>query len=91
MVFADIMFLGVDGIRADFGLSCVNPQEAEYLRLMAQHARRKVVVTDHSKIGIQSKWMLCPAQEISTIITDTGASDESIAPFEKLGIEVLRV
>ena len=33
MVYADVMFLGVDGIRADFGLSCQNPQEAEYLRL----------------------------------------------------------
>ncbi len=91
MVYADIMFLGVDGIRADFGLSCQNPQEAEYLRLMAQHAKRKIVVTDHSKIGVQSKWMLCPTNEISTLITDTGASDESIAPFDQMGIEVIRV
>ncbi len=91
MVYADIMFLGVDGISADFGLSCVNSQEAEYLRMMVQHAKRRIVVTDHSKIGVQSKWMLCPTKEISTIITDTGASDESIAPFEQAGIEVLRV
>lgn len=91
MVYADIMFLGVDGIRVDCGLSCVNSQEAEYLRTMAQHAKRRVVVTDHSKIGIQSKWMLCPTEEISTIITDTGASDESIAPFQQIGIEVIRV
>ena len=91
MVYADIMFLGVDGIRADFGLSCQNSQEAEYLRLMAQHAKRKIVVTDHSKIGVQSKWMLCPAKDISTLITDTGASDESLAPLEQMGIEVIRV
>lgn len=91
MVFADIMFLGVDGISAELGLSCSNSQEAEYLRLMVQHAKRKVVVTDHSKIGIQSKWMLCRTNEVSTIITDTGASDESIAPFERMGIEVVRV
>ncbi len=91
MMYADIMFLGVDGISVEFGLSCMNPQEAEFLRTMAQHAKRKVVVTDHSKIGARGKWMLCPTMEVSTIITDTGASDESIAPFQQLGIEVGRV
>jgi DeoR/GlpR family transcriptional regulator of sugar metabolism len=91
MVYADLMFLGVDGISVDFGLSCENPQEAEYLRLMAQHAKRRIVVTDHTKLGLQSKWMLCPVKEISTLITDTGASDERIAPFQAMGIEVIRV
>jgi DeoR family transcriptional regulator of aga operon len=91
MVYADIMFLGVDGISADMGLSCEHPQEAEYLRLMTQHAKRKVVVTDHSKIGNQSRWMLCPTKEVSTIITDTGATDTAIAPFLSQGIEVVRV
>ncbi len=91
MVYADIMFLGVDGISVDFGLSCVNPQEAEYLRMMAQHAKRKVVVTDHSKLGVQSKWMLCPAREITTIITDTGAGDDCTTPFTDLGIELIKV
>lgn len=90
MVYADIMFLGVDGISVDFGLSCLHPQEAEYLRLMAAHAKRRVVVTDHTKLGTQSKWMLCPVKEISTLITDSGATDEAVAPFERLGIEVIR-
>lgn len=91
MVYADIMFLGVDGISVDFGLSCSNPQEAEYLRIMAQRAKRRVVVTDHSKLGVQSQWMLCPVREIETIITDTGAGDPSTKPFTDLGIELLRV
>ena len=91
MVYADIMFLGVDGISVEFGLSCENSQEAEYLRLMARHAKRKVVVTDSSKIGARSRWMLCPTPEISTIITDTGAGDAAIKPFADLGIEVIRV
>ncbi len=91
MVYADIMFLGVDGISAEMGLSCENSQEAEYLRLMAHHAKRRVVVTDHSKFGIQSRWMLCPTKEVATIITDTGATDAAVAPFESLGIEVIRV
>jgi DeoR family transcriptional regulator of aga operon len=91
MVHADLMFLGVDGISAELGLSCENPQEAEYLRLMVQRAKRRIVVTDHSKFGTQSRWMLCQTSEINTIITDTGAADKSIAPFQALGIDVIRV
>ena len=91
MLFADIMFLGVDGIRANFGLSCTNPHEAEFLRAMAAHSKRRIVVTDHSKIDTQSKWLLCPTGEIECIITDAGASDELIRPFQALGIQVVRV
>ena len=91
MVYADIIFLGVDGISVDFGLSCSNPQEAEYLRLMSRHAKRKIVVTDHSKIGLQSKWMLCPTREIEILITDLDANDESVRPFTEIGIDVMRV
>jgi DeoR family transcriptional regulator of aga operon len=58
---------------------------------MAQHAKRKVVVTDHSKIGVQSRWMLCPTKEVDSLITDADATDAAIAPFESLGIEVVRV
>ena len=91
MVYADIMFLGVDGISVDFGLSCSNAQEAEYLRMMAQHAKRRIVITDHSKLGVQSQWLLCPAGQIEMIITDTGAGDDRTRPFTGLGIEVIRV
>ena len=59
--------------------------------MMTHHAKRKVVVTDHSKFGVQSKWMLCPAREIETIITDTGADDDCTKPFIDLGIELIRV
>ena len=91
MLFADTMFIGVDGIEAKQGLTCTNPAEAEVLRKLVSHSKRKVVVTDHSKIGVVSKWLLCPATEIDTLITDTGATDEAIAPFQAMGISVMRV
>jgi DeoR/GlpR family transcriptional regulator of sugar metabolism len=91
MIFADIMFLGVDGIDAEHGLTCTNASEAEFLRRVANHSKQRVVVCDHSKLGAISKWRLCPTQEIQSLITDSGASDEAVAPFEKLGIQVSRV
>jgi len=91
MLFSDIMFIGVDGIDAKKGLTCTNPSEAEVLRKLVQHAKMKVVVADHSKLGSVSKYLLCPIKEIDRLITDTGASASAIAPFEKLGIDVIRV
>jgi len=90
MLFSDIMFIGVDGIDAKQGLTCTNPSEADVLRKLVHHAKIKVVVADHSKLGSVSKYLLCPTKGIDKLITDTGASASAIAPFERLGIEVTR-
>jgi DeoR/GlpR family transcriptional regulator of sugar metabolism len=91
MLFADIMFIGVDGIDAEQGLTCTNPAEAEVLRNLVSHAKLKVVVADHSKLGAVSKFLLCRTEEIDRIITDSGAPDAAVAPFTQLGIYVSRV
>jgi DeoR family transcriptional regulator of aga operon len=90
LLFADIMFVGVDGIDAVQGLTCSNSSEAELLRKMVNHSKRKVVVADRSKLGAVSNWLLCKTTEIDCLITDSGASDEAISPFEELGITVTR-
>lgn len=89
-IFADIMFLGVDGIDAAHGLTCTNSAEAELLGKLVQHSKRRVVVADHSKLGKISNWLLCPTQNIHALITDAGASDKAVSPFIKLAIEVSR-
>lgn len=90
MLFADIMFIGVDGIDSQRGLTCTNSAEAELLRKLVHHSTKKVAVADRSKLGAVSKWLLCETREIDSLITDSGASDEAVAPFEKLGIAVTR-
>ena len=90
LLFADIMFIGVDGIDAVQGLTCTNPEEAELLRKLVQHSKKKVAVADRSKLGTVSSWLLCQTRDIDCLITDSGASDEAIAPFERLGISVTR-
>lgn len=91
MLFADTMFIGVDGIDAKQGLTCTHPSEAEVLRKLVGHSKRKIVVADHSKLGAVAKWLLCPVSEIDMLITDTGATAKGIAQFEVLGVRVERV
>ncbi len=85
------MFIGADGIDAQWGLSCFNSDEAELNGTMVRHARRHVAVVDHTKFGVVANWRICETNVIQKLITDTGATDEMIAPFLKMGIEVVRV
>jgi DeoR family transcriptional regulator of aga operon len=85
------LFIGADGIDSNWGASCFSPDEANLNSAMVTLARRRIAVTDHSKIGIVAGWRICPTSDINMLITDTGATDEMIDPFQKAGVEVLRV
>ena len=91
MLFSDVMFIGVNGIDVEKGLTCLHPQEADYLRVLVGHAQKRVVVADHSKIGAAARWLLCPTNEVHMMITDRDATDPMIEPFRQKGIEVKRV
>lgn len=91
MMFSDMMFIGVDGIHSEQGLTCVHPQEAEFLRVLSRQTRKKIVVADHSKLGRVSRWLLCPTREVQMIITDRDATEDMIDPFRQMGIEVKQV
>lgn len=90
-VVVNIMFIGVNGIDANHGLTCYNPDEAEINKAMIRQAKRKVVVADHSKFGIVANWLICEAAQVDMIITDTGTADDEIKAFQQRGVEVLRV
>jgi DeoR family transcriptional regulator of aga operon len=87
----DKAFLGVNGIDAEKGLSSANSGEAAINRVMVNQAKLRIVVTDHSKLGTVATYRFCGSNEVQVLITDTGASDAAIQPFEALGIEVKRV
>ena len=85
------LFIGADGVDAPWGITCFSPDEAALNGTMAKHSQRKIVVADHSKFGVVAGWRICQCSEVDLLITDTGATDEMIAPFRKLGIRVERV
>jgi DeoR family transcriptional regulator of aga operon len=85
------MFVGADGIDPEWGLSCFSSDEAELNATMVRHARRHIAVVDHTKLNVVANWRICETSTIKTLITDTGATDDMIAPYQKLGLEVLRV
>ena len=90
-LFVDKVFIGVNGLDAARGLTAHHPEEAAVNRLMVQQARQRIVVADHSKLGVVVTSLICPTADVHLLLTDTGATDAQIAPFQAMGIEVRRV
>lgn len=90
-IFVDKAFIGANGLHADHGATAYHPQEAEINRIMASHAKQRIVVADSSKLGVVATHQFCPVERIHMIITDTFAQDEDMQPFLDKGIEVKRV
>jgi|SRR5215831_8396348 len=87
--YMDRVFLSVTGLDADRGATTLETDEALICRKMLKHSKQVIVVTDASKIGSVSPALICRTNEIHTIITNTGASAETLAPFERQGIQVI--
>jgi len=89
-MFVDKVFIGVDGIHSEHGLTTNYPDQATIHRAMMRQARQRIVVADNRKIGEVGTALIWPADDIDILITDRGASDDDIAPFVAKGIEVRR-
>jgi DeoR family transcriptional regulator of aga operon len=89
-MFVDKVFIGVDGIHAEHGLTTNYPDQAAIHRAMMRQARQRIVVADHRKIGIIGTSLIWPASDIDLLITDKTTPDDAITPFNDKNINVLR-
>jgi len=89
-VFLDRVFVGVNAVHAERGLTCHHPDEAAVNRALVAQARERVVVADRSKLGRVARCLICPTAEVHVLITDRDATDAEVAPFAERGIEVKR-
>jgi DeoR family transcriptional regulator of aga operon len=87
--FCDKLFLAVDGISADFGLSTPNVEEAHLNKVMISISQKVIVVTDSSKFNKRSLAFIANITDIDTIITDSGIPDDERIKLENAGIEVI--
>ncbi len=85
------LFLGVDGIDADYGCSTSNLLEANLNHSMIKAAQKTIVLTDSSKFGKKGFGKICNLNEIDQIITDDGLSGKSKKLIENSGIELTLV
>jgi DeoR family transcriptional regulator of aga operon len=85
----DICFLGATGLDLVAGITTYDEAEAAINRVMAQQAKRTVVVLDSSKLGTVGFSRICHVHEVSTVITDSDADAAVVATLRALGVEVV--
>ena len=85
----DTLFLGVDGLDLQFGLTTHDEAEARLNHRMVERARRIVVLTDASKFERVSLHRIALLDQVHTVITDEGISVEYREGLQRLGIEVI--
>jgi DeoR family transcriptional regulator of aga operon len=83
------VFLGVDGVDIDFGVTTSTVEEAELNRAMMDVALKTIVLCDSSKFGQKGFGRICALDRIDVIITDEGMSASMKKLIEEQGIEVL--
>ena len=84
------LFLGVDGIDGDFGLTTSNSMEAHLNKSMIASAEKVVVLADSSKIGKRSFGKIADIDQIHVLITDAGIKKKHLQMLEDQGVEVIQ-
>lgn len=86
--YFNTLFLGVDGIDLDYGLTTTNAMEAHLNRKMISVAQKTIVLADSTKFGKRGFGKICGLEDIDHIITDKGISQQIVKHLEALGVTV---
>ena len=82
------LFIGVDGIDIDFGITTTNMMEASLNRVMMQTAQKTIVLADSSKFGRRGFSKIADMEDGDHIITDSRIPPSTALRLEEMGIEV---
>ena len=83
------LFLGVDGIDLEFGLTTTNMLEAHLNQKMIKAAQRTIVVADSSKFGRKGFGKICDIDAVDIIITDSGINPAFVKKIEEAGVKLI--
>ncbi|MFS0699439.1 DeoR/GlpR family DNA-binding transcription regulator [Cellulomonas sp. 179-A 4D5 NHS] len=89
-VYADVAFLGTNGITTERGLTTPDLVEARVKRALVAAARRTVVLTDHTKFGRVDFAQVAPLSAVDTLITDSQLEPDLAEEIEAAGPRVVR-
>jgi DeoR family transcriptional regulator of aga operon len=86
---ADRMFLGVDGIDPDVGLTTPDVLEAQLSALMIRVSRQVIAVADSSKFMQRSLSVIAKLDAIHKLVTDDGIPPQMLDSLHTAGVEVI--
>lgn len=87
----DKLFLSVDGIDAQKGITNSSPFESDINQTILSKSRKVIVVADHTKVGMVSFIQMGSARDVDLLITDSAADEAQISALRAVPIEVITV
>ncbi|RKR87782.1 DeoR family transcriptional regulator [Micromonospora pisi] len=84
----DVAFLGTNGISLERGLTTPDPAEAAVKRHMITSANRRILLADHSKVGLIRGNRHGDPSDIDLFITDTGLPDVRRRELAETGLQM---
>jgi len=87
---ADIYFVGVCSLHPEVGFTTNMYEEVEIDRACIEQSGEVVATVTADKLGTTSSFVVCPMDKITHIVTEASVEDEALAPYEALGVQVLR-
>lgn len=85
------LFLGVDGIDPEFGVTTSNMEEADLNKKMMTASFSTILLADSSKFRKRGFGKICDLDKIDIIITDTGISKSMADIIENMGVKLICV
>lgn len=85
------LFIGIDGLDLDHGLTTSNIAEAHLNHYMINAAQEVIVLADSTKFGKRGFGKICNLNKVHHIITDRNAPGNFIQIIREKGIEVTLV
>ena len=86
--FCTKLFLGVDGLDFEFGITTSNSMEAQLNKNMIQVVQKVIVLADHTKFGKRGFSRICGLDEVDEIITDKNISPVIVEKYSSQGIKI---
>lgn len=86
--FVDKFFVGTDGFIPEAGFTCDDLMRVETMKYMADSANRMIILADSSKFSQKGVVIQSTFDEIDTICTDSGISEETVAILNKRNIHI---
>lgn len=84
----EVAFLGTNGVSFSRGLTTPDAAEAAVKAAMTGAAGRRILLADHSKIGLIRLCRHADLSDIDLLITDAGVSSADLSEFNHAGVTV---
>jgi DeoR/GlpR family transcriptional regulator of sugar metabolism len=86
---ADICLLGICSIHAELGVTGPDYEESEVKRAMIESSREVIALSTSEKLGTAEAYYVCPANQLTTIVTDQPDESGDFKIYRDIGIKMV--